>query len=342
MISLSIVVAVYNTEKYLARCLDSLVFQDIPPDQYEIIVINDGSPDDSASVVRDYMSSYPQIVYFEQANLGLFETRNKGINLARGKYIYFVDSDDFIAQNALGSIVRFMELKDLDVFGFGIVKTFSSTIPSAKTNEKSFNSAVVYNGPDYISNFDFPKESVWLVINKNFLLIHKITYLKGNAFSDGLFTTETLYHAKRMVIIPNIIYAYFQHSGSILHSASTDHYRALLKRYEATSRDFTRFRKKIQSLNTLQTPGMERIKSKEISYIFFMLARVVKSDLSLKEIDEVLNRLSKDEYYPIKGFIGKDYNGIAFRILVFIFNNRFLFYPSVIAYRALARLRSLF
>ena len=109
MIQLSIIVPVYNTEKYLSRCLDSLIRQDLSPNEYEIIVINDGSQDNSREIVRDYMSRHPQISFFEQANQGLFETRNVGIDRAKGKYIYFVDSDDFIAPNVMGKIIRFMD-----------------------------------------------------------------------------------------------------------------------------------------------------------------------------------------------------------------------------------------
>ena len=89
-----------------------------------------------------------------------------------------------------------------------------------------------------------------MVINKAFLVANSITNINGDAFSDGLFTTETLFYARRIAVIPDEIYAYFQHSGSILHRASPGHYRNLLKRYEATSRDFRLFRKKIEPLNS--------------------------------------------------------------------------------------------
>ncbi len=207
-------------------------------------------------------------------------------------------------------------------------------------SDSAFEVLPVYDGPTYISKFDYPKESVWLVIAKAFLEANSISYLKGNAFSDGLFTTETLYYAKRMVVIPDQIYAYFQHSGSILHSASPSHYRSLLKRYEATSRDFRLFREKIEPLKTLPDAGITRIKTKEISYIFFMLIRAVKSDLSLRELGQLLDRLKKEGLYPIKGFMGEDYKGFTYATLLAILNNRFLLYPAIMAYRVMARLKN--
>ncbi len=342
MIRLSIIVPVFNTQKYLARCLDSLVEQDIPADQYEVIVINDGSPDNSSSIVRDYVSKYSQVSYHEQENIGLFETRNKGMALARGKFIYFIDSDDYIAKNVLGKIVGYMERAKLDVFGFGIVKTTSSSIPSPSLEDKTLDLLPVYDGRTYISEFDYPKESVWMVIDKAFLVANSITNLNGNSFSDGLFTTETLYYAGRIAVIPDEIYAYFQHSGSILQRATPGHYRRLLTRYEATSRDFRLFREKIEPLNILPDAGVSRIKTKEVSYIFFMLVRAVKSDLSLSEISQLLDRLAANKYYPIKGFIGEDYNGLTYSALLFILNNRFLLYPAVIIYRTMVRLKNVF
>jgi glycosyltransferase involved in cell wall biosynthesis len=335
MIRLSIIVPVYNTEKYLGRCLDSLIQQDIPSDEYEIIVINDGSEDNSAELVARYMSEHPQIRYHEHTNRGLFETRNVGISLAKGKYIYFIDSDDFIAANVMGSITSYMENNEIDLFGFGMIKTSLSTIPTPLIAEKLEKGIDVYDGLTFLSSFDYLKESVWLVIDRDFLSSTQISNLKGIGFSDGLFTTELLYNATRISVIPDKIYAYFQHSESILNNPSSDHYRKLLRRYEATTEGFTDYLEQIEKENKLSVSALERIRSKEISYIFFMLIRAVKSNLSIQEIGEILGRLKSKGYYPIKGFIGSDHTDIRYRILLVILNHKVLLYPSIIAYRSL-------
>ena len=342
MIRLSIIVPVYNTEKYLARCLDSLIHQDIPSEDYEIIVINDGSPDNSHQIVHDYMSKHTNISYHEQSNKGLFETRNVGISLAKGKYLYFIDSDDFIAPNVMGSITSYMDREEIDLFGFGMVKTTSSSIPAVSTKEKLEKGVEVYDGLTYLSNNDYAKESVWLVINREFLTAAGISHVKGIGFADGLFTTELLYNARRISVIPDNIYAYFQHAGSILNNPSPDHYRKLLRRYEASAEDFTGFRQTVERDNKLPKPALERIRSKEISYIFFMLIRALKSNLSINEIRQILNRLRANNYYPMRGFIGADHKGIHYRILLVILNNEFLLFPSMIGYRSLKPLLKIF
>lgn len=96
MLKLSIIIPVYNTEKYIKRCLESVCNQDLNKSDYEVIVINDGSPDNSKSIILKQQKIYKNIIYFEQENKGLGAARNAGIRLAQGKYLMFIDSDDFI------------------------------------------------------------------------------------------------------------------------------------------------------------------------------------------------------------------------------------------------------
>lgn len=333
MIQLSIIVPIYNTENYLGRCLDSLLRQDLSSDKYEIIVINDGSQNNSGEIVKSYNSEYPHISYFEPENQGLFETRNVGITLARGKYIYFVDSDDYISTHVMGKVISFMNKEELDIFGFGIIKTTRSSIPTPLI-EENLEGITIYNGQTYISKFNFVNESVWLVINLDFLRSHHITYPPGAGFPKGLFTVQLLYHSKRVVVIPDNIYADFQHPSSILYNNSPEQNRNLLKKYESTTDEYMHFRKTIELENTLSTTGLERIRSKSISYIFFMLIRTLKSTLSLKETRQMLRRLRSKNYYPIKGFMGSDYRNNITRLWLFIINNEILFLLFIPVYRS--------
>lgn len=98
---LSFIVPVYNTEKYLTECLDSLLDQDIPKEDYEIICINDGSTDGSLEILRSYKNAQPNIRIVDQKNAGLSAARNAGLSIAHGEYIWFVDSDDLIQEASL-------------------------------------------------------------------------------------------------------------------------------------------------------------------------------------------------------------------------------------------------
>ena len=94
MIKVSVIVPVYNTEKYLAKCLDSLVNQTLK--DIEIIVVNDGTKDNSEKIINKYLKKYSKIRYYKKENGGLSSARNYGIELANGEYVGFVDSDDYV------------------------------------------------------------------------------------------------------------------------------------------------------------------------------------------------------------------------------------------------------
>lgn len=98
---ISFIVPVYNTEEYLSACLDSLLTQDLSLDEYEIICINDGSTDNSLAILQKYESQYQNIFIITQNNAGVCKSRNAGLLKAKGKYIWFIDSDDFIEKNSL-------------------------------------------------------------------------------------------------------------------------------------------------------------------------------------------------------------------------------------------------
>lgn len=94
---LSIIIPVYNVERYLRQCLESCLSQDVPKSQYEVIIVNDGSPDNSQAIIDEYSSKYDNVRVLKKKNGGLSSARNAGLNIASGDYIWFVDSDDWVA-----------------------------------------------------------------------------------------------------------------------------------------------------------------------------------------------------------------------------------------------------
>ena len=110
---LSIIVPVYNTFQYLPRCLDSLVKQNL--NDYEIIIVNDGSPDNSQDIIDEYVKRYDNIKAYKKENGGLSDARNYGIAKASGEYIAFVDSDDYVANNMYELMYNKAKEKDYDM-----------------------------------------------------------------------------------------------------------------------------------------------------------------------------------------------------------------------------------
>ncbi|MDY5578102.1 MAG: glycosyltransferase [Lachnospiraceae bacterium] len=116
-IKISIIVPVYQAEKYLEKCLDSLEKQNL--DDYEIICIDDGSTDASGTIIREFAQKRDNIVYIHQENKGVSAARNQGLKAARGKYIMFVDADDYIQENVLKYLFKKCEKNNVDILAFG-------------------------------------------------------------------------------------------------------------------------------------------------------------------------------------------------------------------------------
>ena len=116
---LSIIIPFYNVEQYIAQCLDSVYHQDIPEEEYEVICVDDCSPDNSISIVEEYAKKHTNLVIVRnQYNRKLGGARNAGMKVATGNYIWFIDSDDFIKKSSIGKLLSIAESDKLDVLHF--------------------------------------------------------------------------------------------------------------------------------------------------------------------------------------------------------------------------------
>lgn len=174
---LSFIIPVYNTEDYVADCLDSLLKQDIPADEYEIICINDGSKDSSLDILNKYALAHSNIYVIDQQNSGVSVARNVGLEYANGDYIWFIDSDDLIKQNCLNEIKTIISTNEYDRIIINS-RTFEST-------------------DDLFSKEATPKEAwkdsvVWRsIFKKSFLNDNKLHFHPGLIFGeDALYVFE--------------------------------------------------------------------------------------------------------------------------------------------------------
>ena len=119
-LSLSIIIPMYNVEKYVEKCILSLEDQDIPKVDYEIICVNDGSPDKSQQIVEKLQQKFSNIILINQVNQGVSVARNIGIKRANGKYILFVDPDDALQKKCLKSLLKYATKNLYEVVYFGM------------------------------------------------------------------------------------------------------------------------------------------------------------------------------------------------------------------------------
>ena len=149
---LSIIIPFYNVERFISECLDSVFDQDIPLSEYEVICVNDGSPDHSRDIVLQYMERFPNLRLIEhEKNRKLGTARNTGRTIAQGKYIWNVDSDDKIIPNCLSGMLKICEDNELDVLEFGAIQ-FSAT--RRKELPRIPQTSGVESGPDYLDRLN--------------------------------------------------------------------------------------------------------------------------------------------------------------------------------------------
>lgn len=213
MIKVSIIVPIYNVEKQLPKCLDTLVNQTI--DEYEIILVNDGSLDNSQKIIEDYSNKYKNIRAFIKKNGGLSDARNFGLKKARGKYILFVDSDDYIDLKTCETLYNCAENDNLDVL-VGNYINVSDGKESININQMDSNT---YNGYDFIKKYFLqikPPIMAWLLFSKKeFLLKNNLFFKKGIYHEDEHLTPTIMLNAKRIKYINYNYYYYVNNPASI-------------------------------------------------------------------------------------------------------------------------------
>ena len=234
---LSIIVPVYNVQEYLSECLESLVALDI--DKYEIIVIDDGSTDNSKEVMEFYEKKYSNLIniYF-QKNSGLSATRNRGINLAKGDYVVFIDSDDYIFKNQFQNIWNEVEIYKSDVCVGNLARitdgVITNDLPPSRISNKLIQRKNIDGNEymslsyDYVTN-DFKVEAVTKFYKKSFLIDNNLYFREGILHEDTLFFMRTMLEAKTVSYFNEVFYGYRMRSGSIMHSINKKNYISVWK-----------------------------------------------------------------------------------------------------------------
>lgn len=212
---LSIIVPVYNVEPYLRKCLDSIVSQSFI--DWEAICVNDGSTDNSAAILEEYATSDQRIKVITQANGGLSAARNTGLDAAKGDYVVFVDSDDWIETDALETIASQVSGEDLFCFsGRRFLEATNQFNPSDILTEKSCESGMDYYNGNALLNRDFAFVCVVLrAYKRSFLQDHGLRFKEGIFHEDNLFTPLACYYAKRVKVVNRCLYNYRVRANSI-------------------------------------------------------------------------------------------------------------------------------
>lgn len=215
---LSIIIPMYNAGKYISECLNSIIGQSLD-DDYEIIVINDGSTDDGAEKVEELARKYPFIRLFDQENQGVSAARNLGLSMAKGTYIHFVDADDTLYPDSYRTLVPFAQ-KGLDIIYFENLSAENSLLCQASDGFRVITEGCI---KDFVISHGFPV-CVWLMwFRRKFLTQHHLQFSHLRIGEDAVFCMRVLQQEYGTIVyLRDDVYRYIRHAQSTVTNNDRD------------------------------------------------------------------------------------------------------------------------
>lgn len=257
----SIIIPVYNVEKYIKKCLDSVFSQTFK--DFEVIIVNDGTKDKSMDIVKNYDAKV-----INQVNQGLSEARNNGVKQAKGEYILFVDSDDYINKNLLLELNKSLS-NSPDLIRFQACDVIDNE--KIEYKESSFEGKTGTDSFKIISKYHYV-EPIWLyAVKRKYYIDNKFKFKKGAYHEDFGLTPLIIYKSKVVNSINYCGYNYVKRGGSIITDPSYD---KKIKKVNDMLDHFEYLSNEIKKINT------------DNSYILSFVANsVIKSIIDLKNKD---------------------------------------------------------
>lgn len=235
----SIIVPIYNVEKYLKRCIDSIINQEFQ--DYEIILVDDESPDNCPKICDDLSKSDERISVIHKKNEGLGMARNTGLEAAKGKYIFFIDSDDYIMPNLLNDVYKEIEKSSSEVvfYGFNRINAkgnvYYESIPKVKKNVYEGKKEIINEIlPDFIAEGEEENKnlsiSAWsCCLNVEFLKKNGLKFVSERKYisEDIYFYMDMFYYLSKISFLDKAYYCYCQNQGSLTYSYKPDRFERL-------------------------------------------------------------------------------------------------------------------
>lgn len=225
MIDISIIVPVYNVEEYIEQCIRSLYEQDIPWSRYEVICVDDCSFDGSCAIVEQLQIEFPSLkLIHHRENKKLGGARNTGLRAAQGKYVMFVDSDDYLVSNCMSALLSAAEEKQLDVLMFDYCTSSESGLELVTLDDIGNE---IYSGCDFACKINRARwyyyiPSVWNKLYcREFLTKNNLFFIEGLMYEDTDWSFRMLSKVRNMAYLKCTAYCYRFNVNSITHVKRT-------------------------------------------------------------------------------------------------------------------------
>lgn len=290
---LSYIIPLYNCGEYIAQCLDSVLTQGLNDDDYEVIVVNDGSTDNGPSIVSEYCRKYSQIKLVNQANSGVGSARNRGLDAAVGDYVYFIDADDWLYKGGM-EVLRenYMcgNAADIVMLKCAFVDKYYN-----KESDKLVNNVIAEfsTSQEYLSRCICPGTCWACVISRKVITDNNIKFTKHIVCEDGLFMLRLFAIRNLIIMKTNLnIYRYRMRPESTMHCNSGYHAKLFIEHII----DATKIEKEYIDRHSLILVQRQCMTAAQ----WYVIARLLVSALSCKEMKNILIEARKEKIYPIE------------------------------------------
>jgi glycosyltransferase involved in cell wall biosynthesis len=315
----------YNAENHIINCLNSLINQGLSDSDYEIMIMDDGSRDDSVKLVSNFIRYKDNFYLFEESNSGSDSTRNKLLKKAKGEYIYFIDADDYLADNVLAKLLDYAVKNKIDFIGFDTLETNNlNEFGLEEGFVTSFDQLKIISGNQFIKeNRHLRHEVWWYLVKKDLLVKHDICFDENGNNADVVFTIKILLNVKKMIFCPFAVHRYIQTTTSVMRDTSVEKRRKLI---DSMYLMIISYSKLILSLETgiLNDKEiiLENLKFRRDVFAFFNIINMVKLNYRAEDFQKKINQLSEVNSYPINNFLKDHYNNSKYIVINKIINNK--------------------
>lgn len=303
MIKLSLILPVFNAEKFLQDTFESIREQEMDKSLYEVVVVDDGSIDSSPEIIQKFNSYFPHFKYHSQENSGVSAARNRGLELATGEYILFIDADDTLKKDIFSRVLNIVKKSTSDIY------FFSGSYPAepVKYEPNTFLSDV------YFSVF------VWKTcIRRQFIIENNLKFSEGYILEDGVFLLEAIVKAKEIATVQLEPILHTMNRNSLMRDYSNpEKNRNMIASFVFVINKYEQLICK--NKGWLNSQAHNNLAERKESFIFFMYFRMVRYGFAARQIEE---NLKKVQFKTFRVFPGRHFQRLNYRILAKIIERK--------------------
>ena len=300
---LSIIIPMYNAEKYIGICLDSILGSNLLKEEYEIVIVNDGSQDKSPEIAQDYASRYSNVTYLTQENQGQSTARNYGIKTCQGEYVWCVDADDKLISEQLPKIVGALDrYKNLDILAVqlqnvteeGKYLDIECTQPLVEHNR-------IISGVEAVISGYIPSSVCALIARRELFIENNVFFVKGITHQDVELTYRLMPHAKFVMFSDIIPYLYIYHPNSTSKSLVLEKKIKYIKDDIYIIKSFQKLALSFKQDNLLLYKVIYNQSQNVLFSLVYSLYENKKTWHNMGINAAVIAELKKEKLYPIRG-----------------------------------------